>query len=111
MFEVSDPSTHSLDRVYYSSNQHLVNKIMGNPADYNMQGQGGGVYIDETIGVVSGNWRWIQVITDTVFNDVTCSNIDDFALINTKTIPAGIGIGGRFSSIDLASGAVIAYYA
>lgn len=111
MFEVSDPSTHSLDRVYYSSNQHLVNKIMGNPADYNMQGQGGGLYIDSTTGVISGNWRWIQVITDTVFNDIISSNIDDFTNISNTTIPAGIGIGGRFSEIDLQSGSVIAYYA
>ena len=84
---------------------------MSSPVSYDLQGQGGGVYIDETIGVINGNWRWIQVITDTVLNDVTCSNIDDFALINTKTIPAGIGIGGKFSSIDLASGSIIAYYA
>ena len=110
MFEVSDPSTHSLDRVYYSSNQHLVNKIMGNPADYNMQGQGGGLYIDETTGQIDGNWRWIQVITDAVFNDITSSNIDDLSNISGVTVPAGIGIGGRFSSINLASGSVIAYY-
>ncbi len=83
---------------------------MSSPVSYDLQGQGGGLYIDETTGVISGNWRWIQVITDAVFNDVTSSNIDDFALINSKTIPAGIGIGGRFSTIDLASGSVIAYY-
>jgi len=83
---------------------------MSSPISYDLQGQGGGVYIDETTGVISGNWRWIQVITDTVFNDVTCSNIVDFANISGVTIPAGIGIGGRFSSIDLSSGVVIAYY-
>ena len=84
---------------------------MSSPISYDLQGQGGGLYIDETTGVINGDWRWIQVITDTVFNDITSSNIVDFDLIISKTIPAGIGIGGRFSSIDLASGAVIAYYA
>jgi hypothetical protein len=84
---------------------------MSSPVSYDLQGQGGGLYIDETTGVINGDWRWIQVITDTVFHDITSSNIVDFDLIISKTIPAGIGIGGRFSSIDLASGAVIAYYA
>lgn len=84
---------------------------MGNPSDYNMQGQGGGLYIDETTGAVSGNWRWIQVITDSVFADITSSNIVDLSQISTVTIPAGTGIGGKFSSINLTSGVVIAYYA
>jgi hypothetical protein len=84
---------------------------MSSPISYDLQGQGGGLYIDETTGVISGNWRWIQVITDAVFNDITSSNIDDLSNISGVTVPAGIGIGGRFSSIDLQSGVVIAYYA
>jgi hypothetical protein len=84
---------------------------MSSPVSYDLQGQGGGLYIDETTGVISGNWRWIQVITDAVFNDITSSNIDGLSLISGVTIPAGIGIGGRFSSIDLQSGVIIAYYA
>jgi len=84
---------------------------MGNPADYNMQGQGGGLYIDDTTGIVNGDFRWIQVITDTVFNDITSSNIVDLTNISGVTIPAGIGIGGKFNLIDLQSGSVIAYYA
>ena len=84
---------------------------MSSPVSYDLQGQGGGLYIDDTTGVVNGDFRWIQVITDTVFNDITSSNIVDLTNISGVTIPAGIGIGGRFSSIDLGSGSVIAYYA
>ena len=84
---------------------------MSSPISYDLQGQGGGSYIDETTGQIDGNWRWIQVITDAVFNDITSSNISDLSNISGVTVPAGIGIGGRFSSINLASGSVIAYYA
>ena len=84
---------------------------MSSPISYDLQGQGGGHYIDATTGVISGNWRWIQVITDSVFADITSSNIADLSQISTVTIPAGTGIGGKFSSIDLTSGVVIAYYA
>ena len=84
---------------------------MSSPISYDLQGQGGGLYIDSATGVISGNWRWIQVITDAVFNDITSSNIADLSNISGVTVPAGIGIGGRFSSIDLQSGVVIAYYA
>lgn len=83
---------------------------MSSPISYDLQGQGGGLYIDETTGAIDGNWRWIQVITDAVFNDITSSNIADLSNISGVTVPAGIGIGGRFSSINLAGGSVIAYY-
>jgi hypothetical protein len=84
---------------------------MSSPVSYDLQGQGGGLYIDETTGVINGDWRWIQVITDSVFENITSSNIVDLDLIGGVTIPAGIGIGGRFSEIDLRTGSVIAYYA
>ena len=84
---------------------------MSSPISYDLQGQGGGQYINSSIGVVTGNFRWVQVITDTVFTDLISSNIDDLSNISGVTVPAGIGIGGRFSSINLTSGAVIAYYA
>ena len=83
---------------------------MSSPISYDLQGQGGGQLIDSTSGIVQGNFRWIQVITDAVFNDITGSNIADLSNISGVTIPAGIGIGGRFSLIDLTSGVVIAYY-
>lgn len=84
---------------------------MSSPISYDLQGQGGGQVIDSTTGVVQGDFRWIQVITDTVFANIASSNIDINGTITTITIPAGIGFGGRFTLIEVTSGVVIAYYA
>ena len=84
---------------------------MSSPISYDLQGQGGGQVIDSTTGIVQGNFRWIQVITDTVFNDITSPNIDSYGQLVNITIPAGIGFGGRFTLIEVTSGVVIAYYA
>jgi hypothetical protein len=83
---------------------------MGNPSDYNMQGQGGGVVISDST-TVNGNFRWIQVITDCEMQDIVSSNISNSVGLVSKNIPAGVGIGGKFTSITLSTGTVIAYYA
>ena len=82
---------------------------MGNPSDYNMQGQGGGILIYNT-NLISGNFRWIQVITDCEIDNLSSSNINNNTGFDGLTVPAGVGIGGKFTSIQLTSGAVIAYY-
>jgi len=85
---------------------------MSSPVSYDLQGQGGGVAIDAGDGGVQGNFRWIQTLVDTQFASITSSNIDNTSRITLGiTVPAGVGIGGRFSSIELTSGVVIAYYA
>lgn len=84
---------------------------MSSPISYDLQGQGGGQYISSAAGTITGNFRWIQVITDTVFSDIGSLNIDDFDELIGVTVPAGIGIGGKFDFIGLTSGSVIAYYA
>lgn len=89
----------------------MVKSGMSSPVSYDLQGQGGGVVINAAAGEVTGNFRWIQVITDTVITDIASSNITDDTTLTTITIPAGIGIGGRFTLISLTSGVVIAYYA
>jgi hypothetical protein len=83
---------------------------MSSPVSYDLQGQGGGVVINAAAGEVTGNFRWIQVIADAVIDDIASSNIVDSTNLTGITIPAGIGIGGRFTVISLASGTVIAYY-
>ena len=83
---------------------------MSSPVSYDLQGQGGGQYIDSSSGIVNGDFRWIQVITDTVFDNLISGNINNIEDVAGLTISAGIGIGGRFSTIALASGVVIAYY-
>ena len=65
----------------------------------------------------NGNFRWIQVVTDTVLQSLSSPNLNDAvgvgigpgSLLNI-TIPAGIGIGGKFGFIQVTSGVVIAYY-
>ena len=76
---------------------------------YQLQGQQGGVVITNT-DPAAGNFRWIQVITDTVFGVLTSQNLLYTSELVGPTIPAGIGIGGRFTNIQVSSGLVIAYY-
>ena len=83
---------------------------MSSPISYDLQGQGGGILL-EANGQEVGNFRWIQVITDTEFNALTSTNIDGISGLVGVTIPAGVGIGGKFTEIEVTSGLVIAYYA
>lgn len=83
---------------------------MSSPVSYDLQGQGGGVVLD--IGNVElGNFRWIQVINDTIFGSLVSTNIDFTSSLVGVSIPAGVGIGGNFTEIGITSGVVIAYFA
>jgi len=77
---------------------------------YQLQGQQGGVVLAGTS--TQGQFRWIQVINDAVFDDLVSTNIENAQsdLVGI-TIPAGVGIGGSFTNISLSAGVVIAYYA
>lgn len=81
---------------------------MSSPISYDLQGQGGGIVLTDGDGV-SGDFRWIQVLTDTEFGGVSSSNIEDIFTKLNGTIPAGVGIGGKFTTINITSGIVIAY--
>lgn len=84
---------------------------MSSPISYDLQGQGGGVVIDGGSGSIVGNFRWIQVITDAVFATLDSTNIDSASSLLSITIPAGVGIGGNFTEVELSSGVAILYYA
>jgi hypothetical protein len=83
---------------------------MSSPVSYDLQGQGGGVVISDSTPV-TGNFRWIQGITDFEIDAIASSNISNAAGLIGYSIPAGVGIGGRFTSITVNTGTVIAYYA
>jgi hypothetical protein len=83
---------------------------MSSPVSYDLQGQGGGVVL-EASDTVTGNFRWIQVINDVEFSALESNNITDPDKLESITIPAGVGIGGNFTNIEITSGVVIAYYA
>ena len=83
---------------------------------YQLQGQQGGVVIEAGEAVYQGNFRWIQVVNDTVLNVLGSPNINGVssqgpANLTGITLPAGLGIGGQFTNIGVTSGVVIAYYA
>jgi hypothetical protein len=75
---------------------------------YQLQGQQGGVVMT-TGDISSGPFRWIQVVTDTIFDGLE----GNLSGSNTDAImyPAGIGIGGNITYVEVQSGTVIAYYA
>lgn len=81
------------------SEKGIINTSMGNR---------GGVYVFDTNPKtpISGSiFNAIQVITDCV---ITCDG--NIAGITSVTLVAGTVIYGRYTSITLASGSVIAYY-
>tara|TARA_Y100001938_G_scaffold149814_2_gene238080 strand:+ start:1757 stop:2029 length:273 start_codon:yes stop_codon:yes gene_type:complete len=71
-------------------------------------GQAGCILIDDT-DEHTGPFVAITAITDAVVDTSECdmSFIEDVA---DFTIPKGVAIYGRFESIELDSGSVIAYY-
>ena len=85
---------------------------MSSPVSYDLQGQGGGQLLSLGVGAVqtATNVRWIQCLTDCTFSNFTSSNIASMGYVTSKTINAGVGFGGRFESVTLASGDAIAYY-
>jgi hypothetical protein len=88
----------------------MIQVGMSSPVSYDLQGQGGGIVISDS-ETYTGNFRWIQVIADCEIEAIVSSNIINVAEVSGFAIPAGIGIGGKFTSIKLTSGVVIAYYA
>ena len=90
----------------------MLKSGMSSPVSYDLQGQGGGVVINSSSGSVTGKFRWVQVITDTVFDAITnAPNLSDDSKLAGVTVPAGVGIGGMFTEVAVTSGVVIAYYA
>ena len=80
---------------------------------YQLQGQQGGIVVTSAVAA-TGTFRWIQAIEDSVLlsdTGETAGNLTDIANLDNKTLPAGIGIGGIFTKVQIGSGTVIAYYA
>jgi len=75
-----------------------------------INGENGGEYINDTDDH-TGEWNAVYCSEDTVFATNTVCNISNFsALVTDATVFAqGQTLYGRFTTIDLVSGAVIAY--
>ena len=72
-----------------------------------LQGNNGYHVVNSGEGAVSGNFRWIQVIEDATFSDITDSTATNLENIS---IAAGIGFGGNITSITVSAGTVLAYH-
>lgn len=92
-----------------------LNYFMATPVSYDLQGQGGGIVLNGTTTTYSGPnaIRWIQVVNDAVLATVVSAsgNIQGASRLQGITLPAGLGIGGNFSSVIVTSGTVIVYFA
>ena len=84
---------------------------MASTSEYRGLGLNGGIYINGT-DVVTGNWFAIQATEDSVLaaQASNITNLDDICTgQDATTLAAGMVLYGNFTSIDLTSGAVIAY--
>ncbi len=85
---------------------------MSSSVAYDLQGQGGSIVLSTAATTYTGNIRWIQIVNDAVFSAVASAsgNVTGPARLQSITLPAGLGIGGRFSSVTLTSGVAIIYF-
>ena len=86
---------------------------MASTSEYRGLGLNGGIYINDTNVATNANgWFAIQATEDTVLA-AQSSNITNLDAICTgqdaTTLAAGMVLYGNFTSIDLTSGAIIAY--
>jgi len=84
---------------------------MASTSEYRGLGLNGGEYINDT-AVHTGNWFAIQATEDSVLaaQASNITNLDDICTgQDATTLSAGMVLYGNFTSIDLTSGAVIAY--
>ncbi len=79
---------------------------MANSNIRNLKGENGGIYITDT-NAHTGDFDAITALEVAVIATLVSDNIS--GTLTSVPLPAGVTIYGRFSSIDLASGKVIAY--
>ena len=86
---------------------------MASTSEYRGLGLNGGEYINDTAGHNNTKgWVAIQATEDTVIQaqSSNITNLDDICQpVDNITLAAGMVLYGNFTSIDLTSGAVIAY--
>ena len=77
-------------------------------------GQLGAIFIDD-IAEHTGDWCVITALTDATFTDLVTSTISLNGAVpgslGGKVLGKGLSLFGRFSTIELTSGSVIAYNA
>jgi len=82
-----------------------------NTATSKSHGENGAFFISDTDAhTATGGWNAITMIEDTTFNVLTANNWSGDTYTG-ESFPEGVTIYGDFTSIDLTSGACIAYFA
>ena len=74
-----------------------------------LHGGNGGHVINSGEGAVTGEFRWVQIVEDTVFSVVTDATLTNASDLQTITHAAGTGFGGNITALTVTSGTVIAY--
>ena len=77
---------------------------------YNLLGQNGWTLIDDTDADSNGPYIWLEAVGGSaeIANATSvCSNSTGFD--TNITLAQGQGIGGEWTTVDLANGAVVAY--
>ena len=107
--KISQSANHRLLLDASTFPTHIVD--MSTPVAYDLQGQNGSTVLNAGTSY-TGNIRWIQVVNDAVLGTVASAsgNVANPTRLQSITLPAGLGIGGRFSSVAVTSGVVIAYF-
>jgi hypothetical protein len=86
---------------------------MASTSEYRGLGLNGGAYLNDTaVHTNSNGWFAIQATEDTVIQAQASNitNLDNICQpVDNITLAAGTVLYGNFTSIDLTSGAVIAY--
>lgn len=86
-----------------------LHTLTGEEAANIEMGQGGATFFSDTTSR-DGTWRMIYHITATVYTTLTCGiAIDGSTFPGSFSFPADSVICGYFTTIKLASGAVLAY--
>lgn len=85
---------------------------------FQLQGLTGGIVLaagDSVTLAERKTFRWLQVVNDATLSGLgdgftsSGSDLVDMSKLVGITLPAGLGIGGQFSTIDVTSGVVIVY--
>jgi hypothetical protein len=75
-----------------------------------LHGGNGGHVLNTGEGAQTGkNYRWVQIVTDTVFSNVESSVLTNVADLESITHLAGTGFGGDITALTVTSGTCIAY--
>jgi hypothetical protein len=89
-------------------NKNLFAQAIYNVNDQLSLGQKGATFISTSDKRFTGSWHTLQVLSDTVFNELE-SGWDGDSALNDTVFAAGTVLYGVFTQIALKSGKVLAY--